>query len=728
VIGKNARPYAIACVPEGEGIRVKFPFSARIEAANLAWEILRACNGVTTVADVSAQVQTQLGVDAEVVDEAIEQLSGLGVLVDSSKAFRVLHHLTKNPAQFANNLTLAEGSALAQADRLPVKPASVTHRVEQREGSGLATLQAPGSCRGVADRALSPDALAHILVSGYRVPRRKGDQRSIPSAGALYPLKLYAILTRDHGDLSEGYYEYDPERRQLGLFGRLDEFALEHAFNSEPAVYGATAIVVIAADMERQAAKYGNRAYRFMHLEAGAAAYAMQLAAVEEGLGSLIHGGFLDDPLARELGMNDNEAPGRIEPLIAVALGHPAAPTADMRVALEALSTTLTGPGKPLGGGWARPVGMGSDALGFYAAVTPLNGADGDDQRTGGGTAPSQAHARIKSLAEAYERYAAGLVRVDVTASARELTARGERWLDPRRVAPLTPAQYERRPHLQPFSEERPLQWVAGADANGQRVLLVVDTAFYPIRASQWDRKPVIAANSSGMAAFTDEEEATRRALAELIERHGLMRHWYTRTAPRRVPKEELPYHWQRRIDHWQARGHAVHVLDISQHGVPVVEVVAVSDEYPAFVAGAAASLTAAEHALQKAFQEAELSLMSMRARPQPDPIAPADVVSLTDHRTLYAQPEYAEHVRWLWSGELGGPLPRVTATSDQLMRDLDAVVVRVGPTDGPLHVVRVLSEHLIPLSFGPGGGYHTHPSLNGRASRETIELPHYFA
>jgi SagB-type dehydrogenase family enzyme len=75
---------------------------------------------------------------------------------------------------------------------------------------------------------------------------------------------------------------------------------------------------VIAAVYERTAAKYGERAERCVHLEAGHAAQNMPLQAVALGLGTVPIEAFDDDSVQDALGL-----PGDHRPLYLIPVGHP---------------------------------------------------------------------------------------------------------------------------------------------------------------------------------------------------------------------------------------------------------------------------------------------------------------------------------------------------------------------------------------------------------------------
>ena len=69
---------------------------------------------------------------------------------------------------------------------------------------------------------------------------------------------------------------------------------------------------------QRSAAKYGTRATRYVHMEAGHAAENLLLQAVALGLGGVVIGAFYDDQVRQALDLPEEQ-----EPLYLIPVGHP---------------------------------------------------------------------------------------------------------------------------------------------------------------------------------------------------------------------------------------------------------------------------------------------------------------------------------------------------------------------------------------------------------------------
>jgi SagB-type dehydrogenase family enzyme len=94
---------------------------------------------------------------------------------------------------------------------------------------------------------------------------------------------------------------------------------LAEAGFGQTALTQAPAVFAITAVPARTAAEYGDRAERYVLLEAGHAAQNLLLQAVALGLGAVPMGAFSDSGVARVLGLS----PG-CEPLYLIPVGHPA--------------------------------------------------------------------------------------------------------------------------------------------------------------------------------------------------------------------------------------------------------------------------------------------------------------------------------------------------------------------------------------------------------------------
>ncbi len=200
--------------------------------------------------------------------------------------------------------------AMDQPDRpgdLRPLPALDAHAPDSLE-EAIATRR---SVRDFADRAVSDEDVGRLLwaAQGITGPDAK---RAAPSAGATYPLEIYAAT-------AAGVARYLPGPHALELHLDADPRAdLAAAALGQPEVAAAPLVVVVTGVVERTAARYGNRAERYMTLEAGHAAQNVLLQAVARDLAAVPIGAFDDDEVAAVLELPDDHAP-----LYLLPVGHP---------------------------------------------------------------------------------------------------------------------------------------------------------------------------------------------------------------------------------------------------------------------------------------------------------------------------------------------------------------------------------------------------------------------
>jgi SagB-type dehydrogenase family enzyme len=183
------------------------------------------------------------------------------------------------------------------------------------------------SCRRFADATLGPAQLGTLLWAAYGVRGRivvaglEALDRPVPSAGGLYPLELY-VLVRSVERLEAGVYHYAalPHALEQVRARPLPRPLLAAAYLGQPYAGDASAVVVLTAVVERALAKYGDRGYRYLLLEAGHAAQNLELAAAALSLGACDLGGFVDHDVTELLDLDGDEE----IPLSSVAVGLPA--------------------------------------------------------------------------------------------------------------------------------------------------------------------------------------------------------------------------------------------------------------------------------------------------------------------------------------------------------------------------------------------------------------------
>ena len=695
--------------------------------ADIVWAILRLCNGITKSDAIVAKATRQTGSSRELIAGILDDLTSLGILVDSRKVYSHFHELGNNLLVYSSELTPREVHALQTSSHLPWKDGEETHIVSGQTSQVARLGMERHSCRNFGNESVSAADFSELL----RVAYSKALGVS-PSAGGMYPLRIYVLLMKQVGIFFPGLYEYNDQADAITLYDRtLDEQELRFAFDSETLLYGAPVIMVIAAELGRQPAKYANRGYRYSLIEAGHVAQSIHLVAHELHLATLEYGGFQDDVLSRALSLDQG-----MVPLVAVAVGKKGAESQDgvsLAVLADQLTTDLVGKGKPVNRVWLVNAPRTAGDYSFFQCLSHFRPGNQDDARASyaericGGTAVSVELATVKAIAEGYERHRSGIPRVDEVAAAAQLQ---DLWLDPRVYAPYSDIQVDAHPNLDPFDPAVPWEWAEGLDLlTDERILAPIDLVFYPLSGRKLGRNLCHFASSNGVAAHVSYDRAIQSALLELIERDAIMRNWFQKESLPKVPVNSLPLHWRKRIRHWADKGYEVEVVDMSHDGVAIVSVIVHSDTlYPHFVSGTSASIESLEAAYTKAFHEAEVGLITHRQHGERR-MTPQELIHPLDHGNLYAQHRNQGSVDFLWQGCYRDPVDP-SATLESLMNQYQPCMVDLSGNYQRLRVVRVFARDLVPVNFGYGLEHHTHESLpDSVRSRHFSELePHYLA
>ena len=112
-------------------------------------------------------------------------------------------------------------------------------------------------------------------------------KRTSPSAGRRYPMEVY-FATKEH------FYHYLPEDHQMALIANKDMIAAIDGM-AQGFLQEAPAMMVITGVYARTEERYGERAERYVILEAGHVCQNILLQAVTLGLGAVAVGAFKDE-------------------------------------------------------------------------------------------------------------------------------------------------------------------------------------------------------------------------------------------------------------------------------------------------------------------------------------------------------------------------------------------------------------------------------------------------
>lgn len=157
------------------------------------------------------------------------------------------------------------------------------------------------------DQSLKKEKLAQVLQFAYN-PQCYKDKGFDANPVYLAPelIKTYLIVNNVNG-LEAGCYLYQPEQEALKQirFKKLKEEAHYLCLGQD---LGRDAAVLLfhVCDLDKAVKLYGERAYRYIHADAGQIGQRLNLAAIKTGIGVSGIGGFFDDMGLEALGISEN--------------------------------------------------------------------------------------------------------------------------------------------------------------------------------------------------------------------------------------------------------------------------------------------------------------------------------------------------------------------------------------------------------------------------------------
>ncbi len=168
------------------------------------------------------------------------------------------------------------------------------------------TLRERQSVREFTRGPLTLAEVSQLLWAAQGVTRPDGG-RTVPSAGALYPLEFYLVVGHvEH--LPDGVYRYRPASHDLVAVSDRDQRGpLARAAVRQTWMQDAAVVVVLAAVYGRTTGKYGDRGRKYVHMEVGCAAQNIYLEAAALGLGTTLVGAFHDNQVKEILGLPASE-------------------------------------------------------------------------------------------------------------------------------------------------------------------------------------------------------------------------------------------------------------------------------------------------------------------------------------------------------------------------------------------------------------------------------------
>ena len=652
--------------------------------------IIRLCDGTLTYEKIIEEVKTEW--DKGQVRALINDLFQKGVLVDACNFTNEIWKAIENPMRFPTNISERDVSKLVEKGRKRHQANLGDEGYTRKLSSFTKKLMKRRSVRRFSGEVVSLGSVVSMLWSAYGEFQSQEDgnfHRTVPSAGALYPLIIHIALFSNADDLEIGIYRVLYNKKgQVGFeFVSKDVCRFARAFlNPTGILDGIRGVIVISGSFTITGEKYGNRGLLYVSLEAGHAAQNIFLEAIENEVATLEIGGFVDELLAESITL-----PSQYKPLTTIAFGKEKEDIEEDNQTKPEVKWII-----PKVGDYKPPFVIASAKV--LKERSWSNGRDAD---------PKMAYA--KAVSEAREWAACGCIPDLIKSRFLDI----ESVIDPRRVICFYPAQYRVRgfPFAR-FNEDIEYEWAEAYEyTSGLKKYVLADHVYFPY----FPGRPYYAfANSSGCAAYPKEKTAVEKAVLELIERDAFMNAYLCQLDLPVVAQKTIPTEIQKRIIDLQRIGFKVWIKDHSLDLAPVMFVFVQNEELK-FTACASCSSFDLEYGLSRALTEVEAAILARLQNGAPTKIKPSEVGFPLDHGRLYGQERYFREADFLALSrkkisfrEIGC---KVSYNWGDLVnklsqKELEIIIVPLNLSkeyggNGDLHIVRAIIPGLVPMTFG---------------------------
>lgn len=654
-------------------------------------ELARLCDGRRTITDVLQKISENW--DHDSVRVLVDGLIDSSVIIDARDQSTSVWKTVRNPALFPVRKTEEEVQALVQSarDRHWLSETKGEECFTPPQSAFAGILDMRRSVRSFSGGLVNMDSIFRMLWCAYGETHLS--RRTVPSAGALYPLTIHLVLMKTGHGFSKGVYEVRFGEDRLVRLQKLhtDVFEVSRAFIDPLMLEKIHGLVVVSGAFSISAEKYGNRSLLYVPLEAGHVAQNILLSAQESSVDTLQVGGFVDLLLSRALRLDEEYAP-----LTTILFGVEEL-TGD--TALEEKSPLFIDWAVPLAGTFAPPFAIASARVSEKRSWS--HGRDADPRL-----------ALTKAISEAREWGSCGCLSPNmVKARFRDL----QNAVDPREVILFSPEQYQSEGfHFGEFGEDTECEWAPAKELKtGAKAYILADLVYFPY----FPETPYHAyANSSGCAAHPSRDLAIEKAILELVERDAFMNAYLLKLDTPAILQHTLSQDVELRIEALRNQGFEVVVKDLSLDLAPVVAVFAQSERL-SFTTCAASSSFDVMDAVSHALLEVEASVLARLHNGEPSEQLPENVVMPLDHGRLYAQKKFFKKADFMIASTREKPLSELGSgaahtLSDLLMRieslgwsvyivDLE-LSEELGGNNG-LHIVRAIVPGMVPMTFGAG-------------------------
>lgn len=189
---------------------------------------------------------------------------------------------------------------LPRPDALKLEPVDLRDLITRR-----------ATVRNYTPDPVSPEELSYLLWCTQGIKEHRGSYatvRTVPSAGARHAFETFLLINRVEG-FAPGVYRYVASLHKLvplPFERNIAQQITRACLNQEQVLRSAVTFLWVAIP-ERMTWRYGERGYRYMHLDAGHVCQNLYLAAEPIGCGVCAIAAFDDEALNQTLALDGIE-------------------------------------------------------------------------------------------------------------------------------------------------------------------------------------------------------------------------------------------------------------------------------------------------------------------------------------------------------------------------------------------------------------------------------------
>ncbi len=260
-------------------------------------EICKLCNGFRTGKEIVENIISKKKYKEKEIVSVISELLDVSVLVDVHSYYLLYHFISSNPMAYFKSLDSGQLASIFKENSRLFSPKFTSRTYLEK------LMEARSSMRNFSKTAVSEDEFNRVIWAVYgKIKRASLENRvgfgTIPSGGALYPLKIRVICLKKLGSLKKGVYGF--HNGKIKFLKKISVPEMNSSFfGKQPFLQHSSLCIAIAADFAKTTRKYSNRGYRYALLEAGHAAQNAYLWCAENNLGIVEISGFKDEEFSR---------------------------------------------------------------------------------------------------------------------------------------------------------------------------------------------------------------------------------------------------------------------------------------------------------------------------------------------------------------------------------------------------------------------------------------------